>query len=411
MKIRIYSPYFPFPITEGAFQVIYDQVRCFVAKGHSVELVFWLEGSNSKSRQDLGMGARVRVHDFSALCKKAKKGRAWRVFRSLVGNFASPELFYYPPSADQRDSLEEVDLAIYHFSFSYVWLKRARPAREKRVVVHFHNLEHELFDLRANQFSCMGDPRKWIHRRNRSLLRQHEWELKTLADELWFVSPMDLERYGLTRRSDLGTDLVGERKARLRSVGPTFDSDILMRRRLLIGASASKPIFGFLGNLEFGPNHESVKWILEKVAPLLQENGFLGKILIVGKNPSLSLKKAASRYSFVEFTGFLEEIETFWGQISFLLIPHITGSGVRIKLLEALASNIPVLANSAAIGLIHPELQKQPQLFCRDDPSEWARLILSETPMKTRLQFQSLPFAPALEGEKIYGFLEEIGYK
>ena len=39
MNIRIYSPYFPFTMTEGAFQVISDQVLSLIQLGHQVEVV------------------------------------------------------------------------------------------------------------------------------------------------------------------------------------------------------------------------------------------------------------------------------------------------------------------------------------------------------------------------------------
>jgi len=41
---RVYSPFFPYPATEGAYQVILDQARSIAALGWEVELVCWLDG-------------------------------------------------------------------------------------------------------------------------------------------------------------------------------------------------------------------------------------------------------------------------------------------------------------------------------------------------------------------------------
>ncbi len=395
MKVRIYSPFFPYPVTEGAFQVIYDQVRFFAHRGDEVELVIWKNQSEKElDANPLGLNFPVQIHRFS----HSHQNVYLRVLHSLWSHFASPELYYYPPDCDERAGLGEVDLAIYHYSFSYPWFKKVRLPAEKKRVVHFHNLEHELSELRSRSFQNKWDPRKWIHQRNARRLNQHERELRLLVDELWFVSPADLEQYGSSHG-----------KALLRLVGPTFDQDLLeFRARSFKRDKKAPPIFGFLGNLEFGPNQDSVRWILEQVAPLLQKRSFTGKILIVGKNPPQVLRDLAVSFAFVEFTGFLEDIEDFWAKISFLLIPHITGSGIRIKLLEALAFKIPVLTNSAAVQRMHPGLSQLPLLFSFDQPSEWADLLLTETAFQTRMLYQKTVFPEVLDGKSIYQFLESM---
>ena len=58
--------------------------------------------------------------------------------------------------------------------------------------------------------------------------------------------------------------------------------------------------------------------------------------------------------------GFVEEIESFWAQIDCMIVPHISGSGVRIKMLEALASGITVIANPEAIEPLSLALRANP---------------------------------------------------
>jgi hypothetical protein len=39
--IRVYSPFFPFPVTGGSPQVIADQARILSQKGFDLEMVTW----------------------------------------------------------------------------------------------------------------------------------------------------------------------------------------------------------------------------------------------------------------------------------------------------------------------------------------------------------------------------------
>src|SRR4051794_19287772 len=115
MKIRIYSPEYPFPMTEGAHQVIGDQIRTLLALGHEVELVIW---KSPAPKQPF-------FEKLKLVCLHSPKRipRPLRILSSFVKPDASPELYYYPPELDERAKLGEVDLAIYHYSFAYAWLR------------------------------------------------------------------------------------------------------------------------------------------------------------------------------------------------------------------------------------------------------------------------------------------------
>ncbi len=379
--IRIYSPYPPDSLTEGAFQVIYHQQLALLKLGFRVELVSWL----SKHRPE-SLWARVA-----------------RVCKTMGTDTASPEALFYPLDCDPsktrkiRGELETADLGIYHFSFSHHWLSAPHhhPRAEKKTAVHFHNLESELFRHRG-----------WIQRQNVAKLERHELELASLADELWFLSAVDHATY-LARYSALND---AKKHARLRIVGPCFDPALHNLRKATALTQSTEPQkthVGILGNYTHGPNRASLAWILTELAPVLQSQGFANKgtIRVAGAGVPPDLARVAARYSFIQTLGFVPNLDAFWSELSWMLVPQFGGSGVRIKLLEALSAGIPVLANQEAIAPLDSWLKQSPLLTCHESATDWATVLMRESPGLTRRKYSDRPFEPGLDGSLIYRFL------
>ena len=62
--------------------------------------------------------------------------------------------------------------------------------------------------------------------------------------------------------------------------------------------------------------------------------------------------------------GFVENLDLELAQASVMLIPHLEGSGVRIKLLQALAAG----DRGVPLGRTHPPTRKQPAMWSSTTP-------------------------------------------
>jgi glycosyltransferase involved in cell wall biosynthesis len=423
-SIRVYFPFLPYPVIEGAYLVVFDQIRSLVRLGHRVELVTWLDPAASREEKlrrfrELPFADEVRMltagdtrHSRSgsgapAAPTRWRSGetlatRTRRVVGSIFSRYASPEIFHYPVDADPAARLPEADLGIYHYSFAYPWLKRLPHRPERRVHVHFHNLESELARIRAPRSRGVAlSPGGWLHRLNSRKLRAHEAELHGLADELWFVSPTDLDLYAET---------IGNRE-RLRLVPPTYDLESAAERKgawLSRSTRKEELCLGFLGTLDFEPNRLSLQWIVEELAPLLAQRGFRGRIVVAGRGVPDALRAAGDRWGFFDWCGFLPDLEEFWVRLSFLLVPHVGGSGTRTKLLEALALGVPVLANGDAVSALRPDLRETPHLFVANSAAQWAdRIVAEREPFRTRLEHAGHDLrGSSLDGEAVFRFLD-----
>jgi glycosyltransferase involved in cell wall biosynthesis len=103
----------------------------------------------------------------------------------------------------------------------------------------------------------------------------------------------------------------------------------------------------FVGNLTYPPNVEAVELLVREMLPSLQRR--LGErqvcVTLVGR-ASAEVERLASRA--VRVCGFVEDLAPLYAQADAVVAPLRTGAGTRIKLLEAFAHNVPVVATRAA---------------------------------------------------------------
>ncbi len=101
----------------------------------------------------------------------------------------------------------------------------------------------------------------------------------------------------------------------------------------------------FLGSFSHLPNQEALDWFAKQVLPRVVERCPPARLVIVGSNPPPrhSLPVADAH---VEMRGFVEDLQEPLRRYSVFVCPILTGSGVRVKLLEAFAAGIPVVSTT-----------------------------------------------------------------
>lgn len=101
--------------------------------------------------------------------------------------------------------------------------------------------------------------------------------------------------------------------------------------------------FLFVGNITTNQNFESLKWIVECLLPRLIEKGVVFKLDVIGKTDARvnQLKRGN-----VIFHGFVDDLSEKYVASDFLLAPIAFGSGIKVKIVEAISHGLPVITNS-----------------------------------------------------------------
>ena len=103
----------------------------------------------------------------------------------------------------------------------------------------------------------------------------------------------------------------------------------------------------FVGSLRYEPNVEGLLWFLTSVLPRLPA----ACLLVAGRSPPRQLLSHA-RAGRVKFLGYVDDLSDAYRQAALAIAPMRSGGGTRLKILEAGAHGVPVVATpEAAAGL------------------------------------------------------------
>jgi GT2 family glycosyltransferase/glycosyltransferase involved in cell wall biosynthesis len=130
----------------------------------------------------------------------------------------------------------------------------------------------------------------------------------------------------------------------------------------------------FLGSFRHIPNAEALNWFVQQVLPRVVAARPDAKLIVIGSDPPPRHSLPAPPGS-VELRGFVEDITEPLRRTAVFLCPILSGSGVRVKLLEAFASGIPCVSTRlGAEGIARNDGE-----FCAlaDSPDEFASKIVA----------------------------------
>ena len=130
----------------------------------------------------------------------------------------------------------------------------------------------------------------------------------------------------------------------------------------------------FLGSWRHDPNRIAVDWFMRHVMPLIAAAEPGVKLSIVGSDPPAA-HLYADYAAHLEMLGFANDVRDPLARYSLFVCPILSGSGVRVKLLEAFAAGIPVVSTRVgAEGLAATDGE-----FCAlaDDPAVFADRVIA----------------------------------
>ena len=111
--------------------------------------------------------------------------------------------------------------------------------------------------------------------------------------------------------------------------------------------STSQFSFFHIGSMDWMPNQNGIKWLLEKVWNKIGESNNKVTLRLAGKNMPDWLLKLKQKN--VEVVGEVDDAIDFINQNQVMVVPLFAGSGMRIKIVEGMALGKIVIATTIAL--------------------------------------------------------------
>jgi polysaccharide biosynthesis protein PslH len=142
----------------------------------------------------------------------------------------------------------------------------------------------------------------------------------------------------------------------------------------------------FSGTMDYRPNVDAARWLVGAVWPLLRARFPALTLALVGQQPAPAVRRLAAAPG-VTVTGAVPDDRPYLWGAGLYAVPMRYGGGVRLKLLNALATGCPVVTTS--MGAEGVAARHGLHLMVADRPDQWLRLVtrvLTEPALRDRLR-------------------------
>ncbi len=130
----------------------------------------------------------------------------------------------------------------------------------------------------------------------------------------------------------------------------------------------------FLGALDWRPNFDGVGVFLERVFPEVRRQHPSARLVVVGRNPPAGLRERIEAVPGTELHADVADVRPYLGRSGVMAVPLRIGGGSRLKILEALATGLPVV--STRVGAEGLTLEPERDLIVVEGVEEMAAGLL-----------------------------------
>ena len=129
----------------------------------------------------------------------------------------------------------------------------------------------------------------------------------------------------------------------------------------------------YAGSISYDANFDAVAYYLADIYPYVVRSNPHAKLRVTGKATPTQIAALPQRNG-VEFTGFLDDVRPAVARAWAEVVPLRTGSGTRLKILEALALGTPVISTSKGVEGLN--LQNERDLLVADTAPGFAAYVV-----------------------------------
>jgi glycosyltransferase involved in cell wall biosynthesis len=148
-------------------------------------------------------------------------------------------------------------------------------------------------------------------------------------------------------------------------------------------SSTGAPVLMFLGNFRHTPNVHAVEYFVQKVMPLVRRIYPSAEFRIYGPHTPGAISALDGREG-VRIMGFVDDLSTHFRRATAMVAPIFTGTGQRIKVLEALGAGALLIGTDLSVRSM--PLAEGVHYYRANTPDEFAQAIVRahESPAEAR---------------------------
>ena len=260
----------------------------------------------------------TRINPFSALSYLFKKG-CYNIDRFKSQRFYSLLKNYLKE--------QKIDIVIFESIYLANYFPLVKKYSSAKIIVRSHNVEFLIWERLANNETSFF--KKFYLKKLAKDLKKAELQILNKIDAIAFISNEDektLKKLGIKTNST--TIPISIQSAQQQSNYNTNS-------------------FFFIGSMNWLPNIETVKHLIQTIFPEIRKTIPDAKLYIAGS--SMPEEFQTSIEAGIEIVGYVDSISDFMISKGIMLVPIQSGSGVKIKIIEGMNFGVPILTTPLGI--------------------------------------------------------------
>jgi glycosyltransferase involved in cell wall biosynthesis len=323
MKLLYITSKPAYPSVDGGCMAIQRFLDGLIQGGHVITHLTFETHKHPYKDSSWPLEIKKRIHIDSIFVDTKVKviplfGKTTKGLSYHLSRFRSPQI-----EEKLRDLLRtnSFDVIILDGLYSAPCLDTIRLHSTCKVFVRTHNVEHEIWKTLANNTS--KPIKSYLIRILSNLLQKEEIQLLNAVDGIFSISTEDSKKF-----------------VALGIKTPIVEIPVTMELAEPSISTGSNQFF-FMGGMDWLPNREAVDLLISEIFPQIKEK-IPGAVLHLAGSGTEQLKVGEG----IKCHGFVSDSTAFMRQSGTLLLPLKSGSGVRIKLLEAMRIGVPIVTTS-----------------------------------------------------------------
>ncbi len=354
MKILQLCKKVPWPSKDGESIAISSITQNLLEKGHHVTLLTMSTSKHSLDKEaTLPENDKFAFHHVNVDTSINAMDAFLNLFSAQSYNIQRFDSATYRAKLIELLQNESFDFIHLEGLYLCLYLDTIRKYTKAKVSLRGHNVEHEIWERLAQ------NEKSFIKKAYLKLLtkRLKSYELKQLSkiDLLVPITQKDLDCFHILGYKGKHYVLPG-------GVGHVGDS----------GTNGGAFKCFFLGSMDWMPNQEGVNWLMKEIWPKVIAKAEQAELFIAGRN----FEKAAfdHKEKGIKVIGEVKSADAYMSDKAIMIVPLLSGSGMRIKIIEAMSKGKVVITTKVGAEGITYENGKD--ILIADDATHFANQII-----------------------------------
>lgn len=260
---------------------------------------------------------------------------------------------------------EKFDIVHVESIFLAPYLPTIRKHSDAKVVLRAHNVEHRIWKQVAS--TTRNPLKRWYLKKLALALRAYELEQINCFDGVVCITSND-------------ADIFCNEGCRKPITDIPFGIDI----EPIDNVDAEPDTLFHIGSMDWRPNEEGIRWFLKEVWPLIHKEMPSVRLFLAGRKMPDDLMRLQAEG--VVVVGEVPDASYFIASKQINIVPLMAGSGIRVKIIEAMSLGKTVITTS--IGAAGINYKDGENLLIADTPQEFVsqiRKCISDTDFNQRI--------------------------